>query len=790
MRTDPLSDLFVSLAIAPLLLADAAMARPPAWLGLAATAALLGAVLTAGRAAARRALPANAPAASRLTAAVVFASLLLVLPATLLGHLGHLHPQLFLAIEALLTLGLTTAFTLRFEAPDPPPLRHPDGGEASSVLAAEAPHSAPSAVPTWQRAVLGAGFAAALAALVFAVYAERYEPAERLDDPSYHLVTVATWVQHGDLRMPKFHYGDRATSFYPIAGELLDWSLLTPMRDSDFLVRWAQLPFLAALLAAVAAVALRLGATPATTALALLLLLTVRRLFPDLSMSAANDVMAAFFFTAAADALLALGSAESGPGAAAGRRGRGGTGVYLGVYLGASLGLLVGTKYVGVLFAMPLVVGLLLLPALVRHTGGGGTAGLRRWRSHLGTLCVALAVMALTGGYTYLRNLWSLGNPLFPLPLRLGPWGLPGWAASTLDFRRRLPEFAIDPWAFLLHGTWYTGKPFRVTLLPAAVAAPVLRLLWRDRPAESVRSAGIGGRRWLDAVVLALPATLFVLFLVRIYDHRDVRYLFAAFALAAAAFAWLVDRVASTLPRAGRTLHGSVLAGGALLAFLYLFPGDDLELFQRGLLALGVAATGALLGGSGGRMTRAVGSLRPRPRAVLTAAAVAGLVLAAGIAAAPVAGRYTARKYADDAVVRTLQHEAPDGTVVSVVGGNRWYRLFGARLQNEVRVVPRTGPLEDAFYTWGGNATFPFDAGDYPAWRRNLAQAGARYVVVHRGEEDSPVRDWMEELRRDFQRIAVADGRELWRRGRPTPWQGPGSPDSRTAPGPSSTDQP
>ncbi len=103
--------LLVAIAMAPLLLADAALAAPPAWLGLAAAAALVVAVLAAGHAVARRLLPPGAPTPSRATATAVAATLLLTLPATLLGHLGLLHPPLFLALEALLTLTLTVALT-------------------------------------------------------------------------------------------------------------------------------------------------------------------------------------------------------------------------------------------------------------------------------------------------------------------------------------------------------------------------------------------------------------------------------------------------------------------------------------------------------------------------------------------------------------------------------------------------------------------------------------------------------------------------------------------------------
>jgi hypothetical protein len=151
------------------------------------------------------------------------------------------------------------------------------------------------------------------------------------------------------------------------------------------------------------------------------------------------------------------------------------------------------------------------------------------------------------------------------------------------------------------------------------------------------------------------------------------------------------------------------------------------------------------------------------PPAVALLAAVA-----VGLGLADTERRYTKRKYENDWVVAALDEAAPAGTVVAVVGGNRWYPVFGSRLEHLAFVVPRRGPVEAAFYTWGGGDVFPFDRGDFPQWRRNLDAAGVRFVVVHPDKHHKPVRQWLR-TRQAFRRIAVAGERELWERREPPP---------------------
>ena len=347
----------------------------------------------------------------------------------------------------------------------------------------------------------------------------RWAPAgmHGFDDTSYHLSAVATWIRSGDLRMIRFSMGDPSTPFYPVLGEVASWVLIAPFRDSDVAARWTQLFFSLASFLAVAAIARRLGLSRRSAALAAIAYAGIYHVFPILAVAAGNDPATAFFTLAGVDAAIALA-----------RRPRLGTTVTA----GAALGLLLATKYIGVLFA-PVILAMLAVAVWIerrrsepaeRPPGAAARRSGRPARRHDGA----------RGGYTYLRNAVTTGNPIFPAPVSIGGIEiLPGWwGVSTAD-RAHEPEYRIDVWHFLTRSSKLFGGYFPFTLLPAALLAPLLALR---------------RRRWLTAMTFLLAIVFFLEFLYLMQDHRDIRYFLPAIALAAVAFAWLLE--------SGRTARG------------------------------------------------------------------------------------------------------------------------------------------------------------------------------------------------------------------------------------------
>jgi len=147
------------------------------------------------------------PEAGWLARAVIafeVAVAVVVVPATWLGHFGHLSPRalLFWVVVAFLLTRLFAA---------------PASGVASSISIGVIP----SRLEKGERFLLAIAVWAFLTLLAATMIRYRYAaPGEiQYDDSCYHLPAVAAWRSFGDLRMMKFPVGDTAMTFFPVAGE-------------------------------------------------------------------------------------------------------------------------------------------------------------------------------------------------------------------------------------------------------------------------------------------------------------------------------------------------------------------------------------------------------------------------------------------------------------------------------------------------------------------------------------------------------------------------------------------
>lgn len=661
--------------------------------------ALLGALGSAGWRIARRLLP-EAGRASRITAAFAFAVALAAGPATWLGHFGLLGPAPFLAIVAGIFLLARLIPVPGRSAPEEPP---GDPGRLTRAEAALLLAVALLVAVSWGKVLRDDRYG-------FPGYYS-------FDDTYYHLTAIATWHRHGDLRMVKLAVGDSSTTFYPILAEICAWVFLVPFGNSDFAARWAQFPFALASLVAVAAVARRLGASRRAAGLAAFLYAAVPEFFPELALTAGNDHKAAFFTLAALDAVLELG-----------RRPRRGAAVYVGI----ALGLLAGTKYLALLYAAVLAcVALVSLLARSRPS----------WKALAGLLGLAAAFALAAGGYTYLRNAVTAGNPVFPAPVHLFGWDLPGWESATLASRRLWPEFAIDVPRFLTTRPDLLGPLFPFLLLPAALLAPLVALLGRGVP---------WGRRIEAAVVFSLPIVFFLQFRYLMHDHRGARYIFPAVALAAVAFVWLTERAG---PRIGPLLRIAVLLPAAwellrpLGLSFWVFPAIA-------LVALGIFFVRRERWGR-------------EPGARLLAGGLAAALLA--LAAFPVGA--TIRKYQEikfrerPAALAFDRATAGKGARVAYIGWNQPYFFFGGSLQNDVFIVPRGEDLAAREYAWGGSAEFPIEGWEYKTWSANLERLRIEYLVVVRTGQglERPERPWIVRHPGTFERFYRDSLIEIWR---------------------------
>jgi uncharacterized membrane protein YsdA (DUF1294 family) len=703
-RTDRVARFLLPLLIAAVLGAGALAPNASRAFQVLVLAAMLASLGEAGSRLARWLAP-ELGRASHVVAAFSLAVGLAVLPATALGHLGRLRPAPFL-------LWTAAAFLLSRLLP---------------VRPGVPPAAAETAEPPSRRLrVETALLAAALLAVAFAGLYDmrqlRYQPpgAHGFDDNSYHLSAVADWIRYGDLRMIRFSMGDPSTPFYPVLGELSSWVLIAPFRDSDVAARWTQLPFALFSFLAVFAIARRLGLARRDAAFAAVLYAAIHHVFPVLAVMAGNDHSTSFFALAGLDAALACA-----------RRPRAGTAALT----GAALGLLLATKYIGLLFA-PVVLAVLAVAVLTERRSADAA---KPSYPRLAALALLLAaVLAVTGGYTYLRNAVTTGNPLFPAPMHLFGLDLPGWGGVSPAERAKAPEAQIQVWDFLTHRAKLFGSYFPFSLLPAALLAPLLAL---------------GRRRWLAALVFILPTVFFLQFLYLTPDHRDIRYFLPAIALAAVAFAWLL--------RALGDWTSYLRAALCLWITLQATRSVDWTAPEKTLLVVALLGGGALLE-IAWRRWRERGS--PRPQTWQAGLVAAALVLAAALPAGGMIATYQREKLAKQPGALALERLAgPGGDRVAYAGMNQPYLFFGSRLQNDLEIVPRTREVDSRYYSWGGELGDPYRAISYRRWRRSLEELDISRVVIVRGDWEDPERQWIVKRPDDFTLEYSDPAVEIWR---------------------------
>ena len=260
----------------------------------------------------------------------------------------------------------------RIAASDRQPVRHPELGRGSVVLAAGAV------------AVLAAAW---LARVIYA-YGHGMES---IDTLWYHLPWAARWVQTGSIRGLHYVDSDAVTVFYPANSELFHalglvlfrGDLVSPLLN----VGWAALA-----LAAGWAIGRPYGRGPHCL-LAVVLILAVPAQVVSEPGGAYNDVVCIALPLAAVAILI-----------------NGGLGAGACSFAAAAAGLALGTKDTMIVPALALAVG-----AVAISTPGA------RLRQAL----IWAAGLTVFGGYWYARNLVRIGNPVPSVSLHLGPFSLP-----------------------------------------------------------------------------------------------------------------------------------------------------------------------------------------------------------------------------------------------------------------------------------------------------------------------------------------------------------------------------
>jgi hypothetical protein len=408
-----------------------------------------------------------------------------------------------------------------------------------------------------------------------------------------------------------------------------------------------------------------------------------------------------------------------------------------------SASLAVGTKFLGIVY-LPIVT---LVWILVQRWNRSAGSSVRPRHFLVGS---ALAV--LVGGFVYIRNIATCGNPLSPLRGSIaGHEILPGFVDSDFFFESAEMTLGFSELFVSVRAFADGGVGFLAAIVGIVIAARVLL----SRPEHEERIAAVA----------ALASTIAFFFFVPYRYHR-----FAAFPLGL------------TLPFFVRRAPPPVFLGAIFvnLAGASLYLGKEMILGPRTItwtpwstvLVLMIIAT-AGLGFALTRVRRSKGFATP----AWLVAGVAALLTIAALEPGYEERRFDAWKLrwshervrakgfaiqADRADwancwARVAEYTGDRPSKVAYAGSNLPYPLRGKRLRNEVFAVPPTTDCEDSYFDWGNDMFNPTSDLDSTAWLRRIWERGADLLCIFREEG----KQWTPEL--EWAAARPADFEPLWR---------------------------
>lgn len=211
------------------------------------------------------------------------------------------------------------------------------------------------------------------------------------DNVAYHLPFVVEWLTTGSLT--KLYYSAFAgpIAYYPSNFELLDLFVILPFKN-DFFVNLINLPFFVLFGVTLFSVLRKLNVSPYISVLSTAILFYMPVFLRQAGVPLV-DLFFSFVFVVSIYFLIDL----SKEGFSENR-----TSVIL---FGLSLGLFIGTKYLGIVYSVPLVLMFFLI--VLKKNG------------FIKNSLLFLGSVFLTGGFFYIRNWVNSGNPLFPVDVKI-----------------------------------------------------------------------------------------------------------------------------------------------------------------------------------------------------------------------------------------------------------------------------------------------------------------------------------------------------------------------------------
>jgi len=500
----------------------------------------------------------------------------------------------------------------------------------------------------------------------------------------YHLPFAAAFVQSGWTSRLQYVNGEALVTYYPANTSVLHAVGILTM-GSDVLSLFVNLALVPVALLAGLCIGERGGSGPAGLA-GVAVALTIPVVVVSEAATAKDDLLGIVGLLACLAFVVHAG--QHGNAATA-------------IYAGLAAGVAIGSKLT---FVAP-VIALAVCLAIVTPSG------LRR-----PTMIRWTVAACCTGGYWYLRNLLTVGNPLPGLGIGVAGLHLPRPPTPSMDdfgsdLLRNISDGRIWHDALLpgLRTGFGVAWPVIMIVAAAALVLGTVRLDGRELVAPVVGVVAFGafvvtpGTVWAPQLITS-PGVHFVTANLFAFN---LRYLLPAVAIGLVILP-LVAR---------RWRHGPVAATAALgvaLATIQLSPQSRQSWAVHQVpvaFATGVVTAVAMVWLTSGRPRLASLTRVPRPFLVCSVACV---VVALGW---PLQRTYQTHRYATLDLARWADHLS--GARIGYSGFVFSYPLYGAHLQNRVQMIGQHGP--DG--SWHPAPTCQ-------AWRQEVRQAHLQYVVV------------------------------------------------------------
>jgi len=240
------------------------------------------------------------------------------------------------------------------------------------------------------------------------------------DSLNYHFTFPVEWLKHGNLDTPITIFDDPGPSYYPINGSLFFLWLILPLKNV-FLADLGQIPFFTLAFLAVFNISRKLRIKREISFYAAALFILIPNIFKQLEIAYVDIIVAALFLVCV-NFLFLLNEKFSFKNV---------------LVYSMSLGLLLGTKTVALPYTVLLFIPFLYFllknineaprveargflkrntpaaPRSISPAFGGAVLWPRMYKSYLGIIFIV--IVFILGGFSYIRNFFDTGNPLYPL---------------------------------------------------------------------------------------------------------------------------------------------------------------------------------------------------------------------------------------------------------------------------------------------------------------------------------------------------------------------------------------